>query len=72
LSRHNPVMPSVPSVFSVQSADEESCAAELARLCSALQLVPILRPVRSPGTERWIARAMAAAPVDEDQGRAVG
>jgi hypothetical protein len=57
-------------VFSVQADDERQCADQLARLCDLLQLIPLLPPTRSAGTDRWMARATTTAPVD-DRGQAV-
>jgi hypothetical protein len=53
------------TVFSVQADSPEECERELARLCEVLGLVPSLRPCRSVGTDRWMARAQ----VREVQGR---
>lgn len=47
------------TVFSVQADSPEECERELARLCEVLGLVPSLRPCRSVGTDRWMARASA-------------
>jgi hypothetical protein len=57
------------TVFSVQADSREECERELARLCEVLGLRPALAPSRSIGTERWMARAMPAAPT---QGRRRG
>lgn len=46
-------------VFSVQADSSEECEAGLDLLCEALGLVPSLRPCRSVGTDRWMARAQA-------------
>ncbi|MFJ4738719.1 hypothetical protein [Streptomyces sp. NPDC088775] len=50
------------TVFMVQADSQEECAAELARMCAAFDLRPLLPPTRSTGTERWLARATAKAP----------
>lgn len=54
-------------VISVQADTPEQCADLLRVLCDRLGLVPSLRPVRSVGTGRWMARAMPKAPA-EDRG----
>lgn len=52
----------MPTVFMVQADSQAECAAELARMCAAFDLRPLLPPTRSTGTERWLARATAMAP----------
>ncbi|MFD9564370.1 hypothetical protein [Streptomyces sp. NPDC059994] len=49
-------------VFSVQVSGRARCAAELARLCTAFGLVPILSPTLSPGTDRYMARCAPPRP----------
>ncbi|MFG3476457.1 hypothetical protein ACGF3K_14495 [Streptomyces sp. NPDC047980] len=56
-------------VVTVQHDSREECEAELVRLCRDYGLTPTLAPTRSFGTERWMARAMPAAPAGEGQGR---
>jgi hypothetical protein len=46
------------TVFSVQADTREECAQELARMCEAFGLQPLLPPSRSIGTDRWMARAV--------------
>ncbi|WP_158709648.1 hypothetical protein [Streptomyces sp. NRRL S-15] len=48
------------TVITVQADSREECAATLDRLCGDYDLVMRLPPMRSPGTDRWIARATAA------------
>lgn len=48
------------TVITVQADTREECAATLDRLCVDYGWVPRLPPVRSGGTDRWIARATAA------------
>ncbi|MET7788122.1 hypothetical protein ABZS93_16135 [Streptomyces sp900116325] len=64
----------MPTVYMVQADSREVCAAELARLCAAFDLRPLLPPTRSAGTERWLARAVPTtkAPHHEARGPAVG
>ncbi|MEU4133641.1 hypothetical protein [Streptomyces wuyuanensis] len=57
------------TVFSVQADSREECAEQLARLCAEFGLRPSLRPVRAPGSERWMARATPTTPAGEGQGR---
>lgn len=47
-------------VYTVQADSRDEADAALARLCDDYGLQPRLLPVRSPGTDRWIARASAA------------
>ena len=63
----------MPTVYMVQADSQEECATELARMCSAFDLQPLLPPTRSAGTERWLARAMPTtkAPDREVRGPAV-
>ncbi|WP_392750581.1 hypothetical protein [Streptomyces sp. LN590] len=61
----------MPTVYMVQADSQEECAAELARMCAAFELQPLLPPTRSAGTERWLARATAKAPDREVRGPAV-
>ncbi|WP_406500946.1 hypothetical protein [Streptomyces sp. NBC_01590] len=49
----------MPTVYMVQADSQEECAAELARMCAAFDLRPLLPPTRSTGTERWLARAVS-------------
>ena len=58
----------MPLIVTVQHDSREECAAELARFCADYGLTPTLAPVRSVGTDRWMARATPTAPV-KDQGR---
>lgn len=58
-------------VISVQADTPEQCADLLRVLCDQLGLEPSLRPVRSVGTDRWMARAMAKAPDREVRGHSV-
>ncbi|MEU4502644.1 hypothetical protein [Streptomyces sp. NPDC024089] len=62
----------MPTVFMVQADSQAECAAELARMCAAFDLRPLLPPTRSTGTERWLARATpnAVAPDREVRGHA--
>jgi hypothetical protein len=50
------------TVFTVQADSEVECRDELLRLCAAFGLVPVMRPMESLGTNRWLARAMPKAP----------
>ena len=59
------------TVFTVQADSEAECRMELARLCAAFGLSPLLRPMESMGTGRWLARATPAAPAEVGEGRAV-
>lgn len=58
------------TVITVQADTFEECAATLARLCTAHGYALRLPPMRSPGTDRWIARA-TAAPDLVAEGRAI-
>ncbi|NUP16486.1 MAG: hypothetical protein HOZ81_10350 [Streptomyces sp.] len=51
------------TVFTVQSDSREECVTVLDQLCADYGLVPRLLPIRSAGTDRWIARATAAPDV---------
>lgn len=55
-------------VISVQADSLEECACQLARLCTDYGLQPVMLPMRSTGTDRWLARATPTAPA-EDEGR---
>lgn len=48
------------TVYTVQADTREECAAQLARLCADYGLLLSLPPMRSAGTDRWMARATAA------------
>ena len=48
------------TVITVQADTREECAATLARLCAVHGYALRLPPMRSAGTDRWIARATAA------------
>jgi hypothetical protein len=48
-------------VISVQADTPEQCTEWIRLLCDQLGLEPSLRPVRSVGTDRWMARAMPKA-----------
>lgn len=50
------------TVFSVQADSEVECRRELERLCRDYGLVPLMRPMESLGTGRWLARATPKAP----------
>ncbi|MEU0831281.1 hypothetical protein [Streptomyces sp. NPDC005969] len=62
----------MPTVYMVQADDEQTCADEMARMCAAFDLQPLLPPTRSAGTERWLARATTKAPDREVRGRQLG
>ena len=49
-------------VVTVQHDSREECQAELERLCRDYGLAPVMRPMESLGTGRWLARAMPKAP----------
>ena len=57
-----PARQTVPmaTVITVQADSREECAATLDWLCAAHGYTPRLPPMRSAGTDRWIARATAA------------
>lgn len=57
------------TVFSVQADSELECQGELERLCRDYDLVPVMLPMESLGTGRWIARATAKAPAVLGEGR---
>jgi len=59
----------MPLVVTVQADSREECVRHLQRACSLLGLTPSLSPVRSLGTDRWMARATPTAPAGEGQGR---
>lgn len=63
----------MPTVYMVQADSREECNAELARLCAAFDLRPLLPPTRSTGTDRWLARAVPTtkAPDHEARGSAM-
>ncbi|MDX2708082.1 hypothetical protein PV350_35345 [Streptomyces sp. PA03-6a] len=44
--------------FAVQGDDEGEVRAALTRLCDALSLEPLGRPMQGPGRARWLARAV--------------
>ena len=46
----------------MQHDSREECQAELERLCRDYGLAPVMRPMESLGTGRWLARAMPKAP----------
>ncbi|MGW9238002.1 hypothetical protein FKO01_64200 [Mesorhizobium sp. B2-3-3] len=48
------------TVITVQADSREECAATLDWLCAAHGWTLRLPPMRSAGTDRWIARATAA------------
>ncbi|TXS08246.1 hypothetical protein EAO71_37250 [Streptomyces sp. ms191] len=50
------------TVFTVQADSEVECRDELLRLCAAFGLAPVMRPMESLGTGRWLARATPTAP----------
>ncbi|MFF3324950.1 hypothetical protein [Streptomyces sp. NPDC002889] len=56
-------------VVTVQADSREECVRHLQRACALLGLEPVMRPVRSTGTDRWMARATPTAPAAEGQGR---
>ncbi|MFD4858933.1 hypothetical protein [Streptomyces atratus] len=62
----------MPTVFMVQADSQEECAAELARMCAAFDLRPLLPPTRSAGTDRWRARAAPTAKVSTIEGQGHG
>lgn len=47
--------------YTVHGSSQAECARELVRLCVALDAVCVSPPMRPPGGERWLARAV---PVD--------
>lgn len=59
------------TVFTVQADSRGECESRLARLCADYGLVPVLRPMESLGTGRWMARATPKAPAVVGEGRAV-
>jgi hypothetical protein len=61
--RHTDRMPGL--VVTVQQDTREACEADLDRVCEVLGMVPILGPMRFIGSDRWLARAMPKAPVDD-------
>lgn len=56
-------------VVTVQADSREECEAELAWQCEQRGLTPILSPMRSVGTDRWMARATPAALAVKGEGR---
>lgn len=62
LHRHRPGRQTVPmaTVITVQADTREECAATLDHLCEAHGYALRLPPMRSAGTDRWIARATKA------------
>lgn len=55
-------------VISVQADSREKAVAWLDRVCRDYGMTPVMRPMRSTGTDRWLARATPTAPA-EDEGR---